>query len=161
MRRLVVFTTLLALALPAGASAAVRAPGDGTLSVRDLDGSISVHVKGGVIGRCSQCVLVLNEWKTDEILPVVTGAAVSRTDTDDDGAKERFVGKELRWKVMGGSFIMIVRKGVDVDLSLVGKGRVDWIRGTNGSYVLNGGELQFVDLISPPFFQLNPIAPNP
>jgi hypothetical protein len=159
MRRLVVFTTLLALALPAAASAAVRAPGDGTLSVRDLDGSIRVLVNGGVIGRCSQCVLVLDEWKADEILPVVKGAR--GTDLDDDESKERFAGKDLRWKVMGGSFSMIVRNGVDVDLSLVGKGSVRWIRGTNGSYVLNGGDAQYVLLTSPPSFQLNPVAPNP
>lgn len=159
MRRLVVFTTLLALALPAAASAAVRAPGDGTLSVRDLDGSISVVAKGGVIGRCGQCVLILDEWKTDEILPVVTGA--KGTDLDDDGSKERFAGKDLRWKVMGGSFKMIVRNGVDVDLSVVGKGRVLWIRGTNGFYVLNGGDKQFV-LLTSLSFQLNPVgAPNP
>jgi hypothetical protein len=155
MRRLVVFTTLLALALPAAASAAVRAPGDGTLSVRDLDGSIAVVAKGGVIGRCGQCVLVLDEWKTDEILPIVTGAR--GTDLDDDGAKERFVGKDLRWKVMGGSFSMIVRSGVDVDLSLVGKGRVRWIRGSNGTYVLNGGEPEEV-FLSSSSFQLNPVA---
>ena len=160
MRRLVVFTTLLAFALPAGSSAAVRAPGDGTLSVRDLDGSITVLAKGGVIGRCSQCVLILDEWKTDEILPVVTGAGVNRTDLDDDGSKERFAGKDLRWKVMGGSFSMKVRNGVDVDLSLVGKGRVLGIRGTNGTYVLNGGDLQFV-LLTSLSFQLNPVAPNP
>jgi hypothetical protein len=159
MRRLVVFTTLLALALPAAASAAVRAPGDGTLSVRDLDGSIRVLVNGGVIGRCSQCVLVLDEWKADEILPVVKGAR--GTDLDDDESKERFAGKDLRWKVMGGSFSMIVRNGVDVDLSLVGKGSVRWIRGTNGSYVLNGGDAQYVLMTSPPSFQLNPVAPNP
>lgn len=158
MRRLVVLTTLLALALSGAASAAVRAPGDGTLSVRDLDGSIAVVAKGGVIGRCSQCVLVLDEWKTDEIVPVVTGA--KGTDLDDDGSKERFAGKDLRWKVMGGSFSMIVRNGVDVDLSLVGKGRVRWIRGTDGTYVLNGGDTQFV-LPASLSFQLNPVAPNP
>lgn len=159
MRRLVVLTTLLALALSGAASAAVRAPGDGTLSVRDLDGSIAVVAKGGVIGRCSQCVLVLDERvETDEIVPVVTGA--KGTDLDDDGSKERFAGKDLRWKVMGGSFSMIVRNGVDVDLSLVGKGRVRWIRGTNGTYVLNGGDTQFV-LPASLSFQLNPIAPNP
>ena len=159
MRRLVVFMTLLALALPGVASATVRAPGDGTLSIRDLDGSLKVLVNGGVIGRCSQCVLLLDEWKTDEILPVVKGAR--GTDLDDDGAKERFAGKDLRWKVMGGSFSMIVRNGVDVDLSLVGKGSIRWIRGTNGEYVHNGGDAQSVLPISPLPFQLNPVATNP
>ena len=159
MRRLVVFTTLLALAAPAAASAAVRAPGDGTLSVRDLDGTISVLAKGGVIGRCSQCVLLIDEWKTDELLPVVTGAR--GTDLDFDGAKERFAGKDLRWKVMGGSFKMIVRNGVNVDLSVVGKGRVVGIKGTNGFYVLNGGDTQSV-LTTSLSFQLNPVGtPNP
>ncbi len=159
MRRLVVLITLLALALPSAALATVRAPGDGTLSVRDLDGGITVYVKGGVIGRCSQCVLILDEWRTDEILPVVTGAR--GTDLDDDAAKERFVGKDLRWKVMGGSFKMIVRSGVDVDLSVVGKGRVERLRGTNGHYVLNGGDQQDVPFITAPSFQLNLVAPNP
>jgi hypothetical protein len=62
---------------------------------------------------------------------------------------------------MGGSFSMIVRSGVDVDLSLVGKGSIRWIRGTNGEYVLNGGDAQFVLPTSPLPFQLNPVAPNP
>ena len=61
---------------------------------------------------------------------------------------------------MGGSFKMVVRGGVDVDLSVVGKGRVVWIRGTNGFYVLNGGDPQSV-LLTSLSFQLNPIAPNP
>ena len=159
MRRTVVFTTLLALALPATALGAVRSPGDGTLSVRDLDGSISVLAKGGVIGRCGQCILMLDErTDADVILPVVKGA--KGTDLDDDDVKERYAGKDLRWKVMGGSFRMTVRSGVDVDLSVVGKGRVVSIKGTDGTFVLNGGDPQVV-LIVPLSFQLNPVAPNP
>lgn len=159
MRRLVVLLTLLALAIPFAAGAALRTPGDGTLSVRDLDGFVLVRAKGGVIGRCDRCTLFLNETQgADEIVPVVTGAR--GTDPDDDGANERFVGdgkRELRWKVIGASFLMIVRNGSDVDLSVVGRGRVS-IYGSKGSYVLNGGPE--IDVISAPEkFPLNPIVP--
>jgi hypothetical protein len=138
MRRLVVFLTLLVLAIPVAAVAAVRTPGDGTLSVRDLDGYIRVRATGGVIGHCDQCSLFLDEQvNADEIFPVVTGA--KGVDIGDgDLAKEKYSGKDLRWKVIGGSFNVVVRNGSDVDLSVVGRGRV-WVYGTKGSYAINGG----------------------
>jgi hypothetical protein len=142
MRRIVVPVTLLVLALPIAAGAAVRTPGDGTLSVRDLDGQITVSAKGGVIGRCDRCTLFLNErLGADEIVPVVSGAKGADTDLDDTSERWSNVltGKpELRWKVIGGSFKMIVRNGSDVDLSVVGRG---WLKisGSRGTYVVNGG----------------------
>ena len=156
MRRLVVFVTLLALAMPFAASAAVRAPSDGTLSVRDLDGRITVFARGVVIGRCDQCTLILDERPgADELNPVVSGAR--GIDVDDDGSNERFVGTDLRWKVLGGAFRMYVRNGVDVDLSVVGQGRRVAIAGTNGTYFLNAEPKAFVlpDLV---VFPLNAAA---
>src|SRR6266511_1976647 len=64
--RIVVPVTLLVLALPIAASAGMRTPGDGTLSVRDLDGYVLVQAKGGVIGRCDQCSLFVNELRGAE-----------------------------------------------------------------------------------------------
>ncbi len=159
MRRLVVSLSLLALATPFAAAASVSAPGDGTLSVRDLDGRVTVAAKGAVIGRCDQCILTLDEREgADEILPVVSGAR--GVDTDDDGAKERFAGKDLRWKVIGGSFRMTVRQGVDVDLSVVGKGPRVTIAGTKGSYTLNSSPSAPV-LTVPNVFALNSTAVIP
>ncbi len=156
MRRLVVPLTLLALATPIAATASTSAPGDGTLAVRDLDGRVTVYARGAVIGRCDQCTLTLDEREgADTISPVVSGAR--GVDTDDDGAKERFVGKDLRWKVIGGSFKMIVRGGVDVDLSVVGKGPRVLIAGTNGTYSLNGST-QAPVLPDPNIFALNATA---
>jgi hypothetical protein len=159
MRRLTVSLTLLALAIPLAAGAAVRTPGDGTLSVRDLDGYVAVFAKGGVIGRCDQCVLFLDEQaRADEIVPIVSGAK-GVDNTDPDGANERFRGN-LRWKVIGGSFRMIVRNGsTDVDLSVVGRGRVA-IFGAKGYYVLNGGQTTQVAPGPPPVqFLLSPTGP--
>jgi hypothetical protein len=159
MRRTVVFLTLLALATPFAAAAAVRAPGDGTLSIRDLDGTITVTIwsKGGVIGRCDQCNLFLDERMRaeDGLEPVVTGAR--GRDLDDDGASERFVGRDLRWKVMDSPLRMVIRRGVDVDLSIVGKGRF-LISGTAGTFVLNGEVPQKV-LPGVPFAA--PLHPTP
>jgi hypothetical protein len=152
MRRIVVPVTLLVLALPIAAGAAVRTPGDGTLFVRDLDGQVTVSAKGGVIGRCDRCTLFLNERiGADEIVPVVSGAKGADTDQVDD-TSERWsnvlTGKpELRWRVIGGSFKMIVRNGSDVDVSVVGRGWVK-ISGSKGTYVVNGG-------------QSTPVAPGP
>jgi hypothetical protein len=159
MRRIVVPVTLLALALPMAASAGLRTPGDGTLSVRDLDGYVAVSARGGVIGRCDQCRLFLNERQgAAEIIPIVSGAR-KVDDLDLDGENERFSGKDMRWKVLGGSFMMIVRNGSDVDLSVVGKGRVA-IFGTNGSYVLNGGPMTLVPPGPEPVqFPLAPTGP--
>ena len=145
MRRTVVLLTLLALATPFAAAAAVRAPGDGTLSVRDLDGTITVRIwsKGGVIGRCDQCDLFLDERVRAEegLVPIVSGAR--GRDLDDDGASERFVGRDLRWKVMDSPMRMVIRRGVDVDLSIVGKGSF-LLSGTAGTFVLNGDAPQKV-----------------
>jgi hypothetical protein len=156
MRRLVVLVTLLALAVPFAASAAVRAPGDGTLSVRDLDGRITVWARGAVIGRCDQCTLVLDEKPgAEEIAPVVSGAR--GVDTDEDLAKERFVGTNLRWKVIGGSFRMWVRNAKNADISVVGRGRVVAISGTNGTFALNDGPALAV-FEEPDAFLLNATA---
>jgi hypothetical protein len=142
MRLPVVFVTLLALAAPFAATASVRAPGDGTLAVQNLDGRLIVAAKGAVIGRCTQCTLVLDERYDDSVInPVVSGAR--GTDMDDDGDKDRFVGRNLRWKVIGGSFLMRVTKGVDVDVSLVARGLVR-IRGTDGVYFVNDSVEQMV-----------------
>lgn len=139
MRRTVVFLILLVLAIPLAASAAVKAPGDGTLSVRDLEGTISVWIwsKGGVIGRCDRCDLFLDEriGADEGLAPVVAGTR--GIDLDQDGASERFRGTDLRWKVMDSPLRMVIRRGSDVDLSIVGKGRFT-IQGIAGTFVLNG-----------------------
>lgn len=142
MRRTVVLLTLLALAAPFAATAAMRAPGDGTLAVRGLDGQIRVAATGAIVGRCGECKLFVDErWESSTINPVVVGAR--GVDQDDDGDRDFYEGKNLRWRVLGGSFFLRVRAGKDVDVSVIGKGVV-WIRGTAGSYTVNESDKQLV-----------------
>jgi hypothetical protein len=145
MRRLVVLSTLLVVALPAAAGASTRAAGDGTLSVNDLVAvptgisvSIRVRQQAGLIGRCDQCAFRFDDLTlADATSSVVTGAERS-IDVDGDGEDEYFSGRDVRWKIVGGGYRLRIRQGRDIDLSVVGKARV-LLRGTEGTYSVNTG----------------------
>ncbi|HZB22475.1 MAG TPA: hypothetical protein VE444_01395 [Gaiellaceae bacterium] len=141
MRRIVVFLTLCALAVPAAAFGLPRAIGDGTLAVRDLNGFFVVQAtRGAIVGRCDKCTLRIEELRGDtEIDPRVFGANVA-VDLDGDGDNDRFFVRDGRWKLIGGgAFLVRVSNATDADISLVGRGRVS-LRGTAGTYSVNGGD---------------------
>ncbi len=139
MRRIVVFLILLAVSVPVAASAATRPAGDGTLAVRDLNGRFAVYANGGIAGRCDRCFLRVTEWREeDPIDPRVVGDTRS-WDVDGDGDIDRYLVRDGRWKIIGASFRIIVSNAVDADISLVGRGHGS-IRGTAGTYSLNGSE---------------------
>jgi hypothetical protein len=170
MRRLVVVCTLLGLALPIAAGAAPRAAGDGTLSVSDLaevrTGVFSVRIRvvqqAGLIGRCDQCAFRLDDIRPndlDEAVPLVTGAETTR-DLDGDGEDEYFRGSDVRWKMVGGGYVLRIRQGRDIDLSVVGKARVH-LRGVDGKYSVNDGPEKAVPLDAVTFWLGTPppVAP--
>lgn len=135
MRRSLFLCALAALCLPVLATGAVS---DGTLSVRNATGQIRIDAKGAVIGRCDSCRFILNDKvEGDGGAPVVSGAESAR-DIDDDGDREWFQGTNVRFRLVGGSYRLWI-SGKDVDLSVVGQGRVR-LRGTAGTYSLNGDE---------------------
>lgn len=149
MRRIVVFLTLCALAAPLAAFAAPRALGDGTLAVRDLNGRFVVYAKGGIVGRCDRCILLVEEWREDDSIdPRISGA--KGLDLDGDGDVDRYQVRDGRWKVIGGSFHVVVSSATDADISVVGKGKGS-LRGTAGSYSVNGGEFLTVPTEITPF----------
>ena len=139
MRRIVVLLTLCALVAPAAAFGLPRAVGDGTLSVRDLNGFFAAQAtRGAIVGRCDKCTLRIEELREDtEIDPRVFGGRA--VDVDGDGDTDRFVVRDGRWKVIGGAFLVRVSNATDVDISLVGRARVS-LRGTAGTYSVNGGD---------------------
>lgn len=139
MRRIVVFLTLCALVAPAAALGLPHVVGDGTLAVRDLNGFFAVQAtRGAIVGRCDKCTLRIDELNEDSAIdPRVFGAKA--VDLDGDGDNDRFVVRDGRWKVIGGAFLVRVSNATDVDISLVGRGRVS-LRGTAGTYSVNGGD---------------------
>ena len=140
MRRLLTFAMLAALALPAASAARIQGATDGTLSVRDARGTITISGRGGVIGSFARGSVTINDpVDGDGTGPVVTG---------DDWSKDRndttttWGGTKVRFRSIGGSFRIVV-KGRGVNLSLVGKGNVTLAgagTGDDGSYSVNGGD---------------------
>ena len=139
MRRLIATVAVLACAVPAAAIAAVRGPGDGTLSVRDGRGVFAISARGGVIGSFAKGRVVITDPDPTDGVVVVTG---------DDWHKERsdttdvYGGTRVRFRLIGGSFkIRVV--GTGVNLSVVGQGHVG-ITGAgtadDGTYSVDGGD---------------------
>ena len=151
MRRLLCLALLTALVVPAAAYAAARAPGDGTLSVRDGEGVIQLNVRGAIIGRFDSGTLSVMRPKDDCDSLQVWGATRERPVTNDDGVEVEchFTGKNIRFRFVGGQHLIRIGRAAsparDIDLSVIGRGFVT-LRGTtsvqDGQYSFNGEAFQ-------------------
>ena len=140
MRALLTFAMLAALALPAASAARDQGATDGTLSVRDARGTVTISVRGGVIGSFARgSVRISDPVDGDGTGPIVTGDEWSN---ERDATTTTWGGTKVRFRIIGGAFRIVVR-GRGINLSLVGKGNVTLDgAGTldDGSYSVNGGE---------------------
>jgi hypothetical protein len=140
MRRLLTFTLLVGLVLPAAALASPTGLNDGTLSVQSGDGKIVIAGRGGVIGSFVKgSVTISDPVDGDGTGPIVSGDEWSRDRSD---TTTTWGGKGVRFRMIGGVFRLVV-KGRGINLSFVGKGNVT-ITGAgtldDGSYSVNGGD---------------------
>jgi hypothetical protein len=141
MRRiLLTFAVLVALLAPASSGARARTASDGTLSVQNARGTITIQGRGAVIGSFMRGSVTINDpVEGDGTGPIVTG---------DEWSKERsetmttWGGTRVRFRIIGGAFRVVV-KGRGINLSLVGKAMVT-LNGAgtddDGSYSANGEE---------------------
>ncbi|MDQ2969091.1 MAG: hypothetical protein M3R37_12325 [Actinomycetota bacterium] len=140
MRALLTFAMLAALALPAASAARNQGASDGTLSVRDARGMVTISARGGVIGSFARgSVTISDPVDGDGTGPIVTGDEWSK---DRDATTTTWGGTKVRFRIIGGSFRIVV-KGRGINLSLVGRGNVTVDgagTGDDGSYSVNGGE---------------------
>jgi hypothetical protein len=119
MRKSFVVLALLALALPVAGLSALRA-GEGTLSVEDGRGSVTIQARGGVIGRLDRgSVTIFDLTPEDANDPYVFGDDQPVQLVGETGIKYRGAG--LRFRLIGGSFRIVIT-GRGIDLSAVGKG---------------------------------------
>jgi hypothetical protein len=153
MRRLLTFAVLaFALALPVGAAARERGANDGTLSVKDGRGVITIQGRGGVIGSFGQGrVQISDPIDGDGTGPIVTGDDLPPIEKNDTTTIWR--GNKVRFRIIGGAFRVVVR-GRGINLSFVGKANVS-ISGAgtedDGSYSVNGSEYNPIPAFPLPF----------
>ena len=159
MGRLLTFAVLaLALALPVGAAARQRGASDGTLSVKDARGVVTIQGRGGVIGSFAKGSVLINDpVDGDGTGPIVTGDDWSK---DKSETATTWGGTKVRFRIIGGAFRVVVR-GRGINLSFVGKGSVI-LNGAgtedDGSYSFNGGEYNLIPNFPVPF-QLSATSP--
>jgi opacity protein-like surface antigen len=158
MRSLLLTVPLLvALALPAASAAHVASATDGTLSIRDGRGKITMSVRGGVIGSfAAGSVTITDPIDGDGTGPIVTGDDWSKYRTD---TTTTWGGTKVRFRIIGGAFRVVV-KGRGINLSLIGKGNVK-IEGAgtdnDGAYSVNGGDYSPIpDLFAFPLSATSP-----
>ena len=144
MRRLAVLIGMLTLALPAGAGALMGGPGDGTLVVENAQGTITLSVRGGIIGRFDQgSIEVYDPIAGDGPGPVVRGYQKIR----ELGPKRtQYTGEgDVRFRLIGGWYRVKI-SAIGIDLSVVGRGNVQLdssgFTDQPGRYSTNGAPFQ-------------------
>ena len=152
MRRLLTFAVLsLGLALPAGAAARPISTTDGTLSVKEARGVVTIQGRGGVIGSFVKGSVTINDpVDGDGTGPIVTGDEWSKDKTD---TATQWGGTRVRFRIIGGYF-KVVARGRGINLSFVGKGNII-LNGAgtddDGSYAVNGGDYNLIPAFALPF----------
>jgi hypothetical protein len=149
-RTVVICASLAALALPAAAVSAYKAPGDGTLVVQNASAPlgtavVTLVIRGSVIGqiRGSGRIVIDDPTPGDKYAPEVTGA-IWRKDVGDS-TRWGSAG-DLRFRVVGGSYKITIY-GSYIDLVASGFGNVVLtgspdLPSHDGSFSLNGGIFQ-------------------
>jgi hypothetical protein len=141
MRKTFAILGLLALALPVAGVAGLRA-GDGSLSVEDGHGKVTLQAKGGVIGRLQQGYVVIHDLTPEDAYdPYVYGDDQPVRFVGEAGI--RYGGVGLRFRLVGGRYRIVI-EGRGIDLSVVGKGSGSIVAGVlaldPGVYSLGGDD---------------------
>jgi hypothetical protein len=149
MRRTLLVTLLAALAVPASALAVQAAPGDGTLSVRDGDGTVQLELRGSILGRIGSGTLWIDDPKAGHCDgPLVWGAEgeTAKLDVAKGEVQLRcvYTGTNIRFRLVGGDHDITIVKGRDAAISAVGRGRA-FLKGRgaitdlpDGTYSIDG-----------------------
>lgn len=138
MRRSLALVALLALTIPLAGYAAVRA-GEGSLSVENGRGKVTVQAKGAILGKIAGgSVVIFDLTPNDAYEPYVSGDDYVRL-VGETGIQ--YGGRNLRFRMIGGSYRVVI-KGTGIDLSVVANGFAVLEGDTNepGVYSADGAE---------------------
>jgi hypothetical protein len=143
MRRASLTLLVCLLVLPTAAFAASRAPGDGTLVVRDANvKTLKVSGRGTIFGRLDRGKITIVDYNPDDNAePQVVGWKTKVAGADD--GIWTYSGNDMRFRFFGGRYtIRLWGPGANVALSAVGRGSIV-VTGSgtidDGEYAVNGG----------------------
>ncbi len=140
MRKTLLLLGLLVLALPV-AGVAGPSTGEGTLSVEDGHGKVTVQARGGVIGRLERGFVTIYDLSPEDAHePYVYGDDLPVRFVGVSGV--RFGGVGLRFRLVGGRYRIVI-EGRGIDLSVVAKGFGSIVAGQTedpGVYSLDGAD---------------------
>ena len=126
MRRLVLLTMLAsALGLPAAGFAFGGDGGgdDGTLSVRNGAGEVTLRFNGSAIGRVRDGSIRVNDPISSDGLGVRFFGTCDDRRLDPRTGAVTCIGESIRFRVIGGRYTLVM-KGTGIFLSAVGRGNV-------------------------------------
>ena len=141
MRRASLTLLVCLLVLPTAAFAASRAPGDGTLVVRDAQvKTLKVTGRGTIFGRLERGKITIVDYNTDDNAePQVVGWKTKIAGADD--GIWTYSGNDMRFRFFGGRYTIRL-SGTEIALSAVGRGTIV-VTGSgtldDGEYAVNGG----------------------
>ena len=94
--------------------------GEGTLSVEDGHGKVTLQARGGVIGRLDRGFVTIHDLSPEDAFePWVVGDDQPVRFVGESGI--RYGGVGLRFRLVGGSYRIVI-EGRGIDLSVVAKG---------------------------------------
>jgi len=139
MRKTFLLLGLLVLALPV-AGIAGPSTGEGTLSVEDGHGKVTLQARGGVIGRLERGFITIHDLSPEDAYePYVYGVDQWRF-VGESGT--RYGGTGLRFRLVGGRYRILI-EGRGIDLSVVARGSGTIVAGQAddpGVYSLDGAD---------------------
>jgi hypothetical protein len=154
MRRVRILLASLLVLSGVFATAASAGADDGTLSVVNEEGYVSVNATGTVIGRMTDysTVRIVDLDATDGGIPIIGHCPgrqnISALTPDPDDKTIRCTGEDIRFRIVGGAF-RVVASGQGIYLSVAGKGKVTLYgmpdlpvtgSGVTGTYSVNDGD---------------------
>jgi hypothetical protein len=139
MRKLTLIIAI-ALAVPALATAAELATGDGSLGVTSANGTIVVQGRGVIYGHFDSGTILVLDYKPDdgESVPAISGGKTKLTRTGTGAV----AGSDVRFLLPSGRYTVQLI-ATDISASAVGKGTIVGTGlGTpdDGSFSVNGGK---------------------
>ncbi|HST17805.1 MAG TPA: hypothetical protein VLK36_09065 [Gaiellaceae bacterium] len=161
MRRLCLILLVCLAAAPA-AFAATDAAGDGVLELRSVYGNVTINAKGVLWGQMDKGSLTVTDPVAGDGDVLVNGADKPARVLPDGSVL--YVGKDLHFRITGGSYKLQFSNGTGIDLTTVGVGKAtilpDWTATDDGDYAVDGAKWKSVPFYDPLYLKFG-VKPTP